>query len=53
MFEVATGTSAAILTNISALFADPEIKLIICLAAGIPFGFYVIKKLISMVPKGK
>jgi len=53
MFQVPTSTGAELLANVSSQFADPGTLAIVALAAGIPFAFYVIRKLIGLVPKGR
>jgi len=53
MFEVATGTASALLANVTAQLSDAETIIIVALAAGIPLAFYVIRRLIGLIPKGK
>ncbi len=53
MFEVPTSTVTSLLANVTDQIANPGTLLVICLAAGIPLTFYVIKRLIGLVPKGK
>jgi len=53
MFEVATSVAPSLTANVSSLFNDPGMLLVIAIAAGIPLAFYVIKRVIGLVPKGK
>jgi len=53
MFEVATSTGDLLTANVSSQFSDAGTLTIIALAAGIPLAFYVIKRLIGLLPKGK
>jgi len=66
MFDIPTttyiGTSTVVDTpgvvdtlfaNISSQFADIGTLAIIALAAGIPLAFYVIKRVIALIPKGR
>lgn len=51
MFTVPTSTASLITANVSSLFADTGLLTVVALVAGIPLAFYVIKKLIALVPK--
>ena len=51
MFTVATGTGSALTANISSQLSDPGTLTVVAIAAGIPLAFYVIKKLIGLLPK--
>ena len=53
MFTVPTSTVSSLLANVTGQIADSGTLLVICLAAGIPLAFYVIRRLIGLVPKGK
>lgn len=53
MFEVPTSTASLLTANVTSQFADVGTLTVIALAAGIPLGFYVIKRLIGLIPKGK
>ena len=53
MFEVASGTAASVLTNVSSQFSDVGTLAIVALAAGIPLAFYVIRRVIALIPKGR
>jgi hypothetical protein len=53
MFTVPTSSAAAFLANVSSQIADPGTLLVIALAVGIPLTFYVINRLIGLLPKGK
>ena len=52
-FVVDSGLAASLLANVSSQFADTGTLAVIALAAGIPLAFYVIRRLIGLVPKGK
>jgi hypothetical protein len=45
------GAQTDLLANIGVLFTD--LWIVIALAVGIPLAFYVIRKVIGLVPKGK
>jgi hypothetical protein len=49
MYTLPTTAVADITANVGGLITDNWV--IIALVAGVPFGFYVIKKLIALVPK--
>jgi hypothetical protein len=51
MFVVPTSTASSFTANISSQLGDPGTLLVVGLAAGIPLAFYVIKKLIGLIPK--
>lgn len=53
MFQVPTSTATELLANISSQISDSGTLAIIALAAGIPLAFYVIRKVIGLIPKGK
>jgi len=53
MFEVPTSTASTLLANVSSQFSDVGTLAIVALAAGIPLAFYVIRRLIGLVPKGR
>jgi len=53
MFEVPSSTASSVLANITSQISDPGTLTILALAAGIPLAFYVIKRLIGLLPKGK
>jgi len=50
---VATTTGSDLVATVSAAFADPGLLTVIALAAGIPLAFYVIARLIGLIPKGR
>jgi F0F1-type ATP synthase assembly protein I len=52
-FVVDTGLAAAILSTVTDQFADAGTLLIVGLVAGIPLAFYVIRRIVGLVPKGK
>jgi len=53
MFEVASGTAGQITANLSSQLADPGTLVIVALVAGIPLAFYVLRRVIALVPKGR
>lgn len=53
MFQVASTTASLLTANISSQISDVGTLTVIALAAGIPLAFYVIKRLIGLLPKGK
>jgi hypothetical protein len=53
MFTVPTSTVTSLLANVTSQLQDSGTLLILVLAAGIPLAFYVIRRLIGLVPKGK
>lgn len=53
MFTVPTSTASTFLANVSSQIADVGTLAVVGLAAGIPLAFYVIRRLIGLVPKGK
>jgi len=53
MFQVATNTADLLTANVTSAFSDPGTLTVIALAAGIPLAFYVIKRVIGLIPKGR
>lgn len=53
MFTIPTSTASLIVANISSLVGDPGLLTLLALVAGVPFGFWVVKRLIGFVPKSK
>jgi hypothetical protein len=51
MFTVPTSTASQLTANISSQVSDPGTLTLLALVAGIPLAFYVIKKLIALIPK--
>jgi hypothetical protein len=51
MFTVPSSTVTTLLANVTSQISDAGTLAVVCLAAGIPFAFYVIKKLIALIPK--
>ena len=49
MITLPTGFTTGLTTNIGTVFSDVGPLLLI--AVGIPFGVYVIKKVLSLIPK--
>jgi hypothetical protein len=53
MFTIPTSSQASILTFVTDQLADAGTLLLIALAVGIPLFFYVVKRIIGLIPKGK
>lgn len=53
MFEVPTTTATALLANVTSQFSDTGLWALVLIAAAIPLTFYVIRRLIGLIPKGK
>jgi flagellar biogenesis protein FliO len=53
MFEVPTSIITNLLANLTNQLADGGTLLVLVLAAGIPLAFYVIRRLINLIPKDK
>lgn len=51
MITVPTSTATTLLANVSSQIQDPGTLAVLAVVVGIPFAFYVIKKLIALVPK--
>jgi opacity protein-like surface antigen len=50
--SVPTSTTGLLTANIGGIMADPGLLAIICMAAGIPLAFYVMRELLRTMPKG-
>ena len=50
---VPTSTVASLETTAGGQLSDPGTLLVVVLAAGVPLAFYIIHKLIGLVPKGR
>jgi len=48
-FEWGAASSTALLANVSNIFTDSA--LLIYIAAGVPLGFYVIRRILRILPK--
>ena len=53
MFIVPTTVASSLLANVSTTLSDPGFLIILVTAAAIPLVFYVAKRLIGLIPKGK
>ena len=53
MFEIASSTPVDMLANVTAQLSDVGTLAVIALAAGVPLAFYVIRRLIALIPKGR
>jgi len=51
MFTVPTSTVDSLTANINSQLGDTGTLAVVVLVAGIPLAFYVIKKLIALIPK--
>jgi len=51
VFELPTSTASQLTANITSLFADPGTFSVIVLVAGLPLAFWVVRKLIGLIPK--
>ena len=48
---VPTSTAPTLLAYANGLLQDPGLLAVLLVVVGIPFGFYIIKKVISLIPK--
>lgn len=53
MFTVPSTTASTLLANVSSQISDAGTLAVVALAAGVPLAFYVIKRLIGLIPKGR
>lgn len=53
MFTVATSTAENLLANVTDQLGDAGTLLLLVMVAAIPLFFYVVKRIIGLVPKGK
>lgn len=53
MFTVPTSTASTLLANVTSQFSDTGTLAVVAIAAGVPLAFYVIRKVIGLIPKGK
>jgi hypothetical protein len=53
MLTIPTSTVSLLQANITSFFSDPGMLAVIVFAAGLPLGFWAIKRLIALLPKGK
>ena len=53
MFDVATSTGSDILANVSSQLGDAGTLIVVAIAAGVPLTFYVVRRLIGLIPKGR
>lgn len=51
MITVPTSTATDLLANVSSQISDTGTLTLVLAVVGIPFAFYVIKKLIALIPK--
>ena len=50
MFTVPTSTVASLTANVTSQITDPGTLAVLVLVAGIPLAFYVIHKLLGLIP---
>lgn len=50
MFTVPTSTATQLLANVTSQLSDVGTLTVVVLAAGIPLAFYVIRRLIGLIP---
>ena len=48
---VPTSTAPTLLAYASGLLTDPGLLAVIAVVVGVPFGFYVLRKVIALIPK--
>jgi hypothetical protein len=53
MFDVATSTGNDLLANVTSQLSDTGTLTIIAIAAGVPLAFYVIRRLVALIPSGR
>jgi hypothetical protein len=53
MITIPINTASNLLANVTGQLSDAGTLLVVVLAAGIPLAFYVIRRLIGLVPKDK
>lgn len=53
MFTVPTSTATDLLANVTSTLGDPGFLTVLVAAAAIPLVFYVGKRLIGLLPKGR
>jgi len=51
LFTLPANATTDMVANVGTLFSD--LWLLIVAVVGIPFGFYIIRKVIALIPKGK
>lgn len=51
VFTIPTSTAANLMAQASGVFTDPGMLSVILVVVGVPFGFYLAKKIISLIPK--
>jgi len=50
MFVVPTSTATSLTANITSQLSDPGLLAVLVLVAGIPLAFYVVHKLLGLIP---
>lgn len=50
---ISDGYGHSILANLTSQISDTGTIIIVAIAAGIPLAFYVIRRLIGLIPKGR
>jgi hypothetical protein len=50
-FTIPTSTAGSLVANAISVVQDPGMLAVLLVVVGVPFGFYLIKKIISLIPK--
>jgi hypothetical protein len=53
MFDVAETTGSDLLANVTSQLSDTGTLAIVAIAAGVPLAFYVIRRLVALIPSGR
>ena len=53
IIELPTSTAGTLLANVGSQFAEPGLLEMVCLCAGVPLVFYVMKRIIDVLPGNK
>jgi len=51
MLTIPTTTASTLLASVNDTIADPGMLTLLGVIVGVPFAFYVIKKVIALIPK--
>jgi hypothetical protein len=51
MFTIPTSTASTLLASVGDVVSDPGMLAILAVVLGVPFAFYVIKKVKALIPK--
>jgi hypothetical protein len=50
-FVIPTSTASSLVANAISVIKDPGMLLVLLVVVGVPFGFYIMKKISSVIPK--